>query len=140
MLIALYEHSIGGMAFKYYETPSSELENVYDCAVIYLERERNQGISPGLASPLKFSNYHNNTCNYYQKSNLFSLMVSEATRSSLRGYKFQLGEHAPRHPSLSMLPHTIISPSIKKSGIKPCCAHTLHHKNLFCHNTSTLIL
>ena len=55
--------------------------------MIYLEGEY-RGYPPDwLPPPAEFSNYHNNT---YQKTNLFALyVVSEATRSTLKGRKFQ---------------------------------------------------
>ena len=102
-----------------------ELDGCQSAPVIYLGGGGNPGISPltGFA-PLKFSNYHNKTCNFYQKTIFLALyVVYEATRSSLRGHKFHEGAC-----SLSMLPHAIIPPLCHKILYK-----TLHvtHNSLW---------
>ena len=101
-----------------------------DCvqlSVIYLEGGGTLGFPPppmtGLFPPLKISNYYDNTCNVYPKINLLAVnVVLDATKSSLRGCKFQ------NFPGGACLQTTLVwvcyrtlwfPPSDKKSCIKP---------------------
>ena len=55
----------------------------YTCSDLF----RGGGEPGDIPPPLKFANYHNNTCNFCLIINLFT--SESSLRSSLRGHKFQ---------------------------------------------------
>ena len=86
-----------------------------------LFRGENQGISPLTGSPPLPRNFPTtiiNTCNFYQENNLLcpicGLRSHRKQSQRLKNYKIFLGSMPPDPPSLSMLPHTIISPLYRK--------------------------